>query len=225
MRCLICSKYSLALRGRPKPQDETFDPARNASMDSPPRKSLETIIEGRTSPELYSDPFDHRFAWFLHRNLAKDRCEEHRAKPKRPPEGGRHKAKAGAASSALTKVTNFGFRALQACYELACSKRHSFGLGARRTLWGSTSRAQRVRLEAGGAMNEDRSERRHGMSDGLGDGLQEGREGKTGDERFSLLVAVEAQILQSISGRAPLCGILNMPFPGRLIATFATWFR
>jgi hypothetical protein len=46
------------LAGRPKPQDETFDPARNASLDSPPRKSLETITEGRTSPELYSGPFE-----------------------------------------------------------------------------------------------------------------------------------------------------------------------
>ena len=30
--------------------DPPFDPARNASMDLPPRKSLETIIEGRTEP-------------------------------------------------------------------------------------------------------------------------------------------------------------------------------
>jgi hypothetical protein len=29
-------------------------------VDSPPRKSLETIIEGRTSPELYSDTVDPR---------------------------------------------------------------------------------------------------------------------------------------------------------------------
>ncbi len=58
-------------------------------------------------------------------------------------------------------------------------------------------------------MNEDGSERPDGLRDGLGDGLQEGREGKTGDKRFSLLVAVEAQILQSISVRAPLCGILH----------------
>ena len=38
-----------------------LDPARNASMDSPPRKSIETKDRGRTSPELYSGPFDRPF--------------------------------------------------------------------------------------------------------------------------------------------------------------------
>ena len=30
-------------------------------MDSPPCNFIKTKDRGRTSPELYSDPFDHRF--------------------------------------------------------------------------------------------------------------------------------------------------------------------
>ena len=43
-----------------KLRPNTFDPARNASMDSPPCNSFKTKDRGRTSPELYFDPFDPR---------------------------------------------------------------------------------------------------------------------------------------------------------------------
>ena len=69
MRFFIRGKYSSALPQRPKRQDETFDPDRNASMDSPPCNSFKTNNRGRTSPELYSGPFDPRFVRFLASSL------------------------------------------------------------------------------------------------------------------------------------------------------------
>ena len=50
--CASCVPSAPYLAPRP------FDPARNASMDSPPCNSIKTKDRGRTSPELYSGPFD-----------------------------------------------------------------------------------------------------------------------------------------------------------------------
>jgi hypothetical protein len=52
------------------PAPRPFDPDRNCLMDSPPRKPLETLIEGRTSPELYCESWILAVASSQYKNAA-----------------------------------------------------------------------------------------------------------------------------------------------------------